>query len=75
MAKSGSPAPKPMTFSPAARNAFALFDTARVAEGAIAPTRREIRPLLVSVLMKAETTKKPATKRDGFPHFLRPLRA
>ena len=43
VAKSGSPAPKPMTFSPAARMALALFETARVADGAMAPTRREIR--------------------------------
>ena len=43
VAKSGSPAPKPMTFSPAARMALALLETASVAEGAMAPTRREIR--------------------------------
>jgi phosphoserine aminotransferase len=47
VAKSGSPAPKPMTFSPAARMALALLETARVAEGAMAPTRREIRSRLM----------------------------
>ena len=41
--KSGSPAPKPMTCSPAACNALALASTARVAEGATAAARREIR--------------------------------
>ena len=41
--KSGSPAPKLITRSPAARIARALAVTASVAEGAMAPTRREIR--------------------------------
>src|SRR6476620_5559033 len=41
--KSGSPAPKPITGSPAAFRAFALASTASVADGAMAPTRREIR--------------------------------
>src|SRR6056297_603344 len=41
--KSGSPAPKPITFSPAACNALALASTARVAEGAIAESRSEVR--------------------------------
>src|ERR1700734_4241259 len=41
--KSGSPAPKPMTCSPAACSALALASTARVAEGATAAARREIR--------------------------------
>jgi phosphoserine aminotransferase len=41
--KSGSPAPKPMTCWPAAWSALALASTARVAEGATAATRREIR--------------------------------
>ena len=41
--KSGSPAPKPITCSPAACRAFALASTARVAEGATAAARREIR--------------------------------
>src|ERR1700677_1595182 len=41
--KSGSPAPKPMTSSPAARRALALASTARVAEGATAATRAETR--------------------------------
>src|ERR1700730_15594278 len=41
--KSGSPAPKPMTCSPAACRAFALASTARVAEGATAAALREIR--------------------------------
>src|SRR5690606_19505164 len=37
--KSGSPAPKPITGSPAAFRAFALASTARVADSAMAPTR------------------------------------
>ena len=41
--KSGSPAPKPITGSPAAFSAFALASTARVADSAMAPTRCEIR--------------------------------
>jgi hypothetical protein len=41
--KSGSPAPKPMTGSPAAFMALALASTARVAEGAMAATAAEIR--------------------------------
>src|SRR5436190_4778932 len=40
--KSGSPAPKPMTGSPAAFNAFALASTARVADSAMASIRFEI---------------------------------
>ena len=41
--KSGSPAPKPMTCSPAACSALAFASTASVAEGATAAARREIR--------------------------------
>ena len=41
--KSGSPAPKPTTWSPAACSAFALASTASVAEGATAAARREMR--------------------------------
>src|SRR5271157_6022972 len=41
--KSGSPAPKPITCSPAAWSALALASTARVAEGVTAAARREIR--------------------------------
>src|SRR5277367_4673834 len=41
--KSGSPAPKPMTCSPAACSALALASTARVAEGATAAARCDIR--------------------------------
>src|SRR4051794_41311457 len=41
--KSGSPAPKPITSSPAAWSAFALASTARVADSVMAPTRREMR--------------------------------
>ena len=52
--KSGSPAPKLMTRSPAARRALALAVTARVAEGAIAPTRREIRSLVMAASVPAE---------------------
>src|SRR5918998_482074 len=41
--KSGSPAPKPMTGLPAALSALALASTARVADSAMAATRREMR--------------------------------
>ena len=40
--KSGSPAPKPMTGSPAALRALALASTASVADGAMAAMRFEI---------------------------------
>src|SRR5271163_2252917 len=43
VAKSGSPAPKPMTCSPAALSALALASTASVADGETAAARREIR--------------------------------
>src|SRR5271166_5847943 len=41
--KSGSPAPKPMTCSPAAWRALALASTARVADGETAAARAEMR--------------------------------
>ncbi len=41
--KSGSPAPNPITFSPSACRALALASTARVADGAIAASRAEVR--------------------------------
>ena len=41
--KSGSPAPNPITLSPAAWRALALASTARVADGETAATRAEIR--------------------------------
>src|SRR5690242_5850144 len=41
--KSGSPAPKPITSSPAACNALYFASTARVADSLIDPTRRETR--------------------------------
>ena len=41
--KSGSPAPKPMTGSPAAFRALAWASTARVADSVMAATRRERR--------------------------------
>src|SRR5581483_8099350 len=41
--KSGSPAPNPITCSPAALSALALASTASVAEGATAAARRETR--------------------------------
>ena len=43
--KSGSPAPKPITSSPAALRALALASMARVAEAATAETRAEIRAI------------------------------
>src|SRR5437870_5633836 len=43
--KSGSPAPKLTTLSPAALSAFALASIARVADSAMAATRREIRSI------------------------------
>ena len=52
--KSGSPAPKPMTGSPAALSAFALASTARVADSAMAAmradTRRSVRGVANGVL-------------------------
>src|SRR5688572_32242845 len=42
VAKSGSPAPNPITFSPAAFRALAFASTARVADSAIRATRWEI---------------------------------
>jgi hypothetical protein len=41
--KSGSPAPNPITSCPAARIAFAVVSTVRVADGAMPPMRCEIR--------------------------------
>ena len=41
--KSGSPAPNPITGSPAAFRALAFASTARVADGAIAATAAEMR--------------------------------
>jgi hypothetical protein len=41
--KSGSPAPKPMTGSPAALSALALASTASVADSVIPATREEMR--------------------------------
>src|SRR5436190_8774862 len=41
--KSGSPAPKPITFSPCALSALALASTAKVADGAIAASRSDTR--------------------------------
>ena len=41
--KSGSPAPKPITFSPFALSALALASTASVADSAIAAKRAETR--------------------------------
>ena len=41
--KSGSPAPNPMTSSPAAWSALALVSTARVAEGVMAASRADVR--------------------------------
>src|SRR5580704_4514300 len=41
--KSGSPVPNPMTCSPAACRALALASTAKVADGATAAARREMR--------------------------------
>jgi phosphoserine aminotransferase len=53
--KSGSPAPKPMTFSPAALSAFAFASIARVEDSVMAPTRVLMRsamslPLLCQAL-------------------------
>ncbi len=43
VAKSGSPAPKPMTGSPAAFSALALASMAKVADSVTAETRFDIR--------------------------------
>ena len=47
VAKSGSPAPKPMTGSPAALRALAFASTAMVADSAMVVMRRESRSVLM----------------------------
>ena len=49
VAKSGSPAPKPITGSPAAFKAFAFLSTAIVADSAIAPMRLDNRDVLIGL--------------------------
>src|SRR5439155_21412962 len=61
--KSGSPAPNPMTSSPAACRAFALASTARVADSVIAPTRREMR--LIPPWSRAEAAPTQSFWRDA----------
>src|SRR4051812_45923456 len=53
--KSGSPAPKPMTRSPAACSALALASTASVADSAMAPILRETRAGSTGLLMTASS--------------------
>src|SRR6478735_8897072 len=63
--KSGSPAPKPMTGSPAALRALALASTASVAEGVMAATRVAIRPppaVAVEGDVMASTLPAPTTR-------------
>src|SRR5438094_2467590 len=71
--KSGSPAPKPTTSSPAAFLALALASTARVADSAMAPIRCETRRVAVDALgaeLMAPSSQVPANRfprgdRDG----------
>src|SRR6185312_9421559 len=63
VAKSGSPAPKPMTSSPAACRAFALASTARVADSVMAPTRREMR--LIAPWSRAGRVPTPSFRAVG----------
>src|SRR3954468_21419155 len=74
--KSGSPAPKPITSSPAAFNALALASTARVADSSIAPIRADTR-FVVSVMgaiVARDDYQFPRNSRHqaaGPPHALR----
>ena len=53
VAKSGSPAPNPMTGSPAAHISLARAETARVAEGAMALTVADRRSVTASAAVSA----------------------
>src|SRR5690606_20527493 len=59
--KSGSPAPNPITFSPAAWRALALASTASVAEGAIAARRAETRFTPAEATCRLGTGRGPVT--------------
>src|SRR3954471_4592673 len=63
--KSGSPAPKPMTFSPAAFSALALASTASVADSVMAAIRALIRPTRPS-------SRGPDPPTAGFPGRMPP---
>src|SRR5688572_3303494 len=64
--KSGSPAPKPMTFSPAALRAFALASMAKVADSATAATRAEMRRLGMrhAVIVTSPSPTSPSDRAD-----------
>ena len=64
--KSGSPAPKPMTFSPAAFMALAFESTANVAEGAMAARRADVR------VMGLFTISDPRASNDRGPADIHP---
>src|ERR1700722_15944267 len=80
--EAGSPAPNPMTSAPSALSFLALASTARVADGATAATRAEMRDLVPAALdvavsrvdamaaMLAHVTNTPATP-DATPADVR----
>src|SRR6266567_96010 len=68
VAKSGSPAPKPITSSPAAFNALARASIARVADSSIAATRSET---VITNAILAHVGKD--TERIELPQALRPV--
>src|SRR4051794_39919803 len=71
--KSGSPAPKPMTRSPAACSALALASTASVADSAMAPILRETRAGSTGLLMTASShPARRAAPRAAPPGLLLP---
>ena len=61
--KSGSPAPKPMTGSPAALSALALASTASVADSAMAATRRDAAAAMHSRVAPVRPASEPWTSR------------
>jgi hypothetical protein len=62
--KSGSPAPKPITDSPAALSAFARASTARVADSVMAPTRAEMRCSLMPETVGGDARRTKACSPD-----------
>src|SRR4051812_29983559 len=64
--KSGSPAPNPMTGSPAALSALALASTASVAEGAMAAMRSETRETMPAMVPRPLLNQEPGSRPAGF---------
>src|SRR5215470_19895069 len=69
--KSGSPAPKPMTSSPAACNALYFASTANVADSVMAPTRRETRLMFPMVARRTVVTQTFWRRQDAISALLR----